>query len=172
MSKTTFTISDDKKTLIVERVFPAPKSLVWDAYSKPDILASWWGPKGWETQIRHFDFSVGGYWHYCMRCIDKNQGEYYGMESWGKGTYTDIVPLTSISYKDEFCDESAKVNPDMPVSHTYLKLVDENGNTRLISKTGYETEAALKQVLEMGMEEGYRQTLDNLEACLVKNYSS
>lgn len=169
MGETTFTVADDKKTLVVERIFSAARSRVWEAYSTPAILARWWGPKGWETEIKHFDFSVGGYWHYCMRCVDKDQGDFYGMESWGIGTYTAITPEESLSYKDEFCDESATVNPDMPVSHTLLKLVDEGGNTRLISTTSYANEAALKQVLEMGMEEGFRQTLDNLEAYLLEN---
>lgn len=171
MSETKFTVAEDKRTLIVERTFPASRDRVWDAYSNPELLARWWGPKGWETEIRHMDFSVGGYWHYCMRCVDRNQGDFYGMESWGKGTYTAISPRYSLSYDDEFCNEAAEPNPDMPVSHTTLELRDVDGHTQLISTTRYDTPEALAQVLEMGMEEGFRQTLDNLEALLINHRS-
>lgn len=167
MSETTFTIGEDKKTLVVERLFPAPPERVWDAYSKPELLARWWGPKGWETEIRHMDFSVGGYWHYCMRCVDKAQGDFYGMESWGKGTYTAITPKRSIAYDDAFSNEAAEAVPGMPVSHTTLELTGEGDGTRLRSTTSYDTPEALTQVLKMGMEEGFRQTLDNLETMLV-----
>lgn len=166
MNKTVFTIGDDKKTLIVTRTFPAERSRVWEAYSKPELLAQWWGPIGWETEIRHMDFSVGGYWHYCMRCVDKAQGDYYGMESWGKGTYTAISPIDSFSYDDEFCTDTAEPVPGMPVSHSTVTLVEDGSNTRFTSTTSYDTPEALKQVLEMGMEEGYRQTLDRLEEVL------
>ncbi|MEQ8956017.1 MAG: SRPBCC domain-containing protein, partial [Gammaproteobacteria bacterium] len=127
MNPTTFTVGEDKKTLIVERDFPAPKSRVWDAYSKPELLAKWWGPKGWETEIKHMDFSVGGYWHYCMRCVDKAQGDFYGMESWGMSTYTAIAPQDSISYDDAICTEEQQPNPNMPVSHTTLTLKESGG---------------------------------------------
>ncbi len=167
MNETKFTVAEDKKTLQVERLFPAAKSRVWDAYTQPEILARWWGPKGWETEIRHFDLSVGGYWHYCMRCVDKAQGDFYGMESWGRGTYTAISPKDSLAYDDAFCNESGEINNDMPISSTTLELIDEDGNTRLVSTTRYATEEALQQVLAMGMEEGFKQTLDNLETLLL-----
>lgn len=167
MDKTTFTIAEDQKTLVVSRRFPAEKSRVWDAYTQPELLARWWGPKGWETEIRHLDFRVGGYWHYCMRCIDKAQGDYFGMESWGKGTYTDIRPRDSFSYDDEFCDDQAAPVPGMPVSHCHIQLADDSGATLLTCNVAYDSPEALKQVIEMGMEEGFKQTLDNLETFLV-----
>lgn len=163
MSKTTFTVNDDQKTLVVKRTFGAPKSRVWDAYSKPELLVQWWGPNGWDTEIKTMEFKVGGHWHYCMRCVDKAQGDYFGMESWGKATYTAITPQDSIIYDDEFCNENAEPVPGMPVSHTTLVLTEEAGSTHLVSTTSYDTPEALKQVLEMGMEEGFTQTLDRLE---------
>lgn len=164
MNQTTFTVADDKKTLIVTRTFPAGKSRIWAAYSDPELLAQWWGPIGWETEIKYMDFSVGGYWHYCMRCVDKAQGEYFGMESWGKGTFTAISPKDSFSYDDEFCTDTAEPVAGMPVSHTTVVLEEKAGNTLFTSTTSYDTPESLKQVLEMGMEEGFRQTLDRLEA--------
>ena len=48
MSDTTFTIQDDKKTLVIDRVFPAERSKVWEAWTTPELFAKWWGPRGWE----------------------------------------------------------------------------------------------------------------------------
>ncbi len=102
-----------------------------------------------------------------MRCVDKNQGDFYGMESWGRGSYTDISPMDSISQEDAFADASGEINTSMPVSQTTVRFQEEDGHTRLLSNARYESEAALQQVLEMAMEEGFRQTLDNLERILL-----
>jgi len=168
MSKTQFTVGDDKKTLIVERTFEAPKDKVWEAHSNPDILRKWWGPKGWETQIKHMDFREGGYWHYGMKCMDKAQGEWFGKVSWGKATYGKISPKDSLEFTDIFCDEAGVPTPNMPTSHSVMTLVERGGRTTLLVKTTYVSPEALDQVLKMGMEEGYSQTLDNLEAVLSK----
>ena len=166
MNRTKFTVGEDKKTLVVERQFAATKSNVWRAYTDPELLRQWWGPKGWTTDIKHMDFSVGGYWHYCMRCIDKSQGDFFGMESWGKGTYTGISPEDSFSYDDEFCDERGNALPGMPMAHVTISLTAEKGSTLLTCTSRYDTADALTQVLEMGMEQGFTQTLDNLETVL------
>jgi len=65
-------------TLVVERSFNAPRELVFEAFSTPAHLETWWGPTGWKTEIRTFEFEPGGTWHYCMTCVDKGQGDYYG----------------------------------------------------------------------------------------------
>jgi uncharacterized protein YndB with AHSA1/START domain len=166
MSKATFTVADDKKTLIVERTFPANRTRVWSAYTKPELLAQWWGPRGWQTEIRHMDFSEGEYWHYGMKCMDPDQSDWYGKTSWGKGTFLRIIPEESFEYTDEFCDENGKTISGMPVSHTVITFSDEQSFTTVTSKTEYETAEALAQVLEMGMQEGFTQTWDRFEEFL------
>lgn len=168
MNKTVFTVASDRKTLIVERRFNARKSKVWDAYTRPELVAKWWGPRGWETEIKHMDFSDGGYWHYGMRCLDPEQGEWYGKTTWGKATFENIKPQDSFEYTDEFCDENGVVTPGMPTSRTVLILKEENGVTTVTGRTEYETPEALAQVLEMGMEEGFSQTWDRLEEFLAR----
>ncbi len=168
MSNTKFTIADDKKTLIAERTFQAPKSKVWEAYTKPEILAKWWGPKGWETEIKHMDFTEGGYWHYGMKCVDPEQKEWFGQVSWGKGTYEQIDPEDSFAYTDAFCDENAVETPGMPTSRTVVKLEERGDATTLTSTSEFESPEALKTVIDMGMEEGFDQTWDNLEAILAQ----
>lgn len=162
MSKMIFTVGDDGRTLTVRRTFKAPKSAVWRAFSDPALLAQWWGPRGWETEIKHMDFSDGGYWHYGMKCTDIQQGDWYGKTSWGHGTYQNINPQDSFEYTDAFSDENGTINPDMPIARTIVELTESGGATTVTSTTIYDTAEALAQVLEMGMKEGLTQTWDRL----------
>lgn len=165
--KTTFTVEDDKKTLLMERTFSAPQHRLWQAYSEKELFEQWFAPAGWEVKSTHFDFRDGGENHYVMTCVDKNQGEWYGKESAGKMVYEQVHPKSAFSYRDYFLDEEGNVMIDMPSSISNLELIDNGDETTTLRvKTVYETEEALKTVLEMGMKEGYEQTLDKLEAII------
>src|ERR1043165_2191155 len=109
MGETKFTIQDDKKTLVVERTFKAPRSKVWAAWTTPELFTQWWGPRGWTTEVKHMEFKDGGYNHYGMKCVDPEQKDWYGKYSWGKSTYSNIDAENSFDYTDEFCDEHGNV---------------------------------------------------------------
>lgn len=165
MNKTNFTIQDDKKTLVMTRTFNASKSKLWQAHTTAEALKKWWGPKGWETEVPQLDFTEGGEWRYIMKCVDEKQTEWFGKTAPGKVVYKNIDPENSFEYTDYFTDEAGNVDESLPASHSKLSLQEnEDGTTTLTVVTSYETEEALKQVIEMGMEEGYAQTLDKLEA--------
>lgn len=72
--------------LVLERVFDAPRELVFKVFSEAEHLKQWWGPRGWIVPFCSVDFRPGGVWHYCMKCVDEKQGDFFGMESWGKGS--------------------------------------------------------------------------------------
>ena len=151
-------------TLIMERLFKAPRQLVFEAFSTPAHLEKWWGPSGWETKVYSFDFKPGGIWHYCMTCVDKEQGDFYGMESWGKSTFIDIDPYSRIVYTDAFSDADGHVNPDLPVMTITNEFLDTSEGTLFISRSEFPNEEALHQVVEMGAVEGFTSQLDRLEA--------
>lgn len=163
MTETKFTVKEDKKTLVIERVFPAPRSKVWTAFTTPELLAKWWGPRGWNTTIKHMEFKPGGYQHYGMKCEDPNQGEWFGKYSWGKSTYKEINPEDSFIYTDEFCDENGTPTPGMPAMDISMEFIEENGATRIVSTTIYDKAEDLEQTLAMGMKEGLTETWDRLE---------
>ncbi|MDB5169108.1 MAG: activator of Hsp90 ATPase 1 family protein [Candidatus Saccharibacteria bacterium] len=166
MSKSIFTVLDDNKSLVVKRTFSAPKESIWAAYTEADKLAKWWGPKGWETEVKEMDFRVGGPWFYAMTCKDEAQGDWFGKSSCGKGVYDAIKPQDSFSYTDYFTDEDGTITPGMPTSRTTIELMQDNGETTITSTSEFESVEALKQVLDMGMQEGFDQTWDNLEIFL------
>jgi uncharacterized protein YndB with AHSA1/START domain len=156
----------DGNTLVLEREFAAPKDLVFDAFSQPLHLTQWWGPRGWVLTNCDLDFTVDGTWHYCMKCTDKNQGDFYEFESWGKGVYTEISNGEKIAYIDYFSNADGIESDEMPSTNVTL-LFEENGSsTKLINRAEYGSEEALKTVLEMGMEQGITETWDRLEEYL------
>ncbi len=165
MTDTTF--KSEGKTLLVERVFSAPRERVWKAWTTPEEFAKWWGPRGWETTVKEMNFAPGGRLLYSMKCMDENQKEWYGQESCGVSTYSEIDEPNGFTYTDEFSDADGNITPDMPkmvIKMTFEEI--EGGKTKVSSYTEFAKEEDLKTVIDMGMEEGLKQTWDRLEELL------
>ncbi|WP_042159548.1 SRPBCC domain-containing protein [Paenibacillus gorillae] len=162
------TLRPEGSVLFMEREFDAPRELVYDAYTQAEHLKHWWGPRGWELSYCTVDFRPGGVWHYCMKCVDENQGDFFGFESWGKGVYKEIDAPESFTYQDFFSDAEGNETEGMPSSIVALSFEPLEGNrTRMVSRAKYESEDQLNKVLEMGMEPGIAQTLDRFEEYLL-----
>lgn len=98
-----------------------------------------------------------------MKCEDKNQGDFYGMESWGKALYQEITSPKQIVFTDGFSDAEGNIAENMPVTLVTLDFVDVDGKTKLINTGKYASPEALQTVLDMGMIQGMSETLDNLD---------
>lgn len=153
----------EDNVLVLEREFSTPRELVFQAFTQAEHLKQWWGPRGWSIPVCRMDFRVGGEWHYCMKCEDKSQGEFYGMESWGKGVYREIVEPEKIVYVDYFSDSEGNVSEDMPSTLVTLTFVETENGTRVINRGEYATAESLQQVMDMGMLQGITETWDRLE---------
>lgn len=154
---------ENDRWLVLERVFAAPRDLVFKMFKEPEHLKRWWGPRGWELPVCHIDFRPGGVWHYCMKCVDQNQGQFYGMESWGKAVYKEIVEPEKIVYVDYFSDAQGHENDAMPSTKVTMEFIDLGGKTKLVSLGEYASAEALKTVMDMGMLQGITETWDRLE---------
>lgn len=163
MSNTNVTKDAANKTLVVERVFDAPRDRVWRAWTDPEILVQWWGPRGWETVNKRFEFEPGGVWHYCMTCLDPDQGDFFEQESWGKATFLEINPPEGFIYKDEFSDANGKTDPEMPTMTITMEFHDEDGKTRIVSRSVFDSTEGYEKVIAMGVVEGLTQTWDRLD---------
>lgn len=161
MSKTIITKDPSKRTLTLERVFDAPIERVWQAWTS-DEINNWFGPRGWETTSKERSVTSGGRWHYCMKCTDENQKEWFGQESWGIAEFLEVTPPTKLSYRDVFADADGNAMPDMPVSHVEMELFDEDGKTRVVSTTSFESDEAFQTVIDMGVEAGIDETWERL----------
>lgn len=150
------------KELIMSRNFDAPRELVFEAYSSCEHLKHWWGPKEWPMKECSIDFREGGKWHFCLR--GPNEGD----ESWGLAIYQEIEEPEKIVYKDHFSDEDGNINKEMPEMLITVEFIDQNGKTRLLSTTLFDSSETLEKTVEMGAVEGMNSSLDRLEGHLKK----
>jgi len=154
-NKAPYTTPSDRE-FVMERLFDAPRELVWQAWTKPEHLTHWWGPKGWTLPVCKVDFRPGGIWHYCMR----GPG---GEESWGKAIYREIVEPERIVYLDTFADEAGNPIEGAPEMLITVTFTEQGSRTKLSTHTLFTSAADLESVLAMGMVEGVTQTWDRLE---------
>lgn len=160
-NKTTVEKNLQEKSFLVAREFQAPLADVWRAYTEAALLDQWWGPAPWRAMTKHMDFRPGGYWLYAM--VGPN-----GEKHWGRMNYTAIDHHKSYDLEDAFCDENGVVNASLPAARGRNSFASTTSGTRVEFKMFYPSEEALKQVLEMGMEQGITMCMDQLEVILSK----
>ncbi len=97
-----------------------------------------------------------------MKCVDENQGDFYGYESWGKALYREIVEGEKIVYVDYFSDSEGNLSEEMPAAEIILTFIDLGGKTKIVNQVEYPTVEELQKVLDMGMEQGFIETWDRL----------
>lgn len=157
-SPTTVSLVGDRE-LLIERTFDAPRELVWKAYTEPDRVADWFGPRGFKTLVRAMDVRPGGSWHYCM------QSPEWG-DAWGLARYQEVIPPERLVYEDLFSNEEGTPAEGMPVSTVTLTFEEQDGRTLMRSRTVFASAEERAKTIEMGMEEGTKETLDRLEEYL------
>ncbi len=155
-----FLVDKEKNTITVKREFAAGRSLVWDCYTKSELLDQWFAPKPFATKTKSMDFSEGGHWIYAM--VDPE-----GTEYWGRTDYTKIQPIDFYHSLDAFCDAEGNVNPEMPRAEWEVTFTDLNNNALVQTIVTYKSLADLETVIQMGMEEGLKLTLEKLDELLL-----
>jgi uncharacterized protein YndB with AHSA1/START domain len=152
-----FTINKADNTVHAQREFDADLNLVWDAWTKAEILDQWWAPKPYQNKTKSMDFREGGLWHYCMI---SPQNEVH----WCRNDYYTINPHKSYSGLDAFCDELGTINDTFPRT-LWTNTFEENGETTVVNIVAkYNSLADLEQVISMGFQEGFSMALGNLDA--------
>lgn len=152
-----FIVDKTTKTVTFSREFDAALSLVWDAYTKQEILDQWWAPKPWTSRTKSMNFEVGGRRFYAMVSPE-------GVERWSVQKYTSISPKTNFRFLNAFADKDE--NPELPGSEWDLTFSELNGKTTVRISIYNESLARLEKMLEMGFKEGSAMTLKNLEELL------
>src|SRR3954467_10637957 len=152
-----FTVDKTKKTVFVNREFAADLSLVWDAFTRQEILDQWWAPKPWESRTKVMNFEVGGRRFYAMVSPE-------GQEHWAIQKYTSITPKTNFKLLNAFADENE--NPQLPGSDWDLTFSEQNGTTKVSITIYNESLERMEKMIEMGFKEGFTMTLKSLEDLL------
>lgn len=160
---TVISVEHDLEALTVGLVaeFTAPVEKVWELWADPRKLEKWWGPPTYPATFTTFELEPGGKVAYYMT---SPEGEKYG----GWWRVTDVVPPTAISFEDGFSDADGNPVDSMPVSKGSMMLTSTDSGTRMTMSTSYSTREQLEQVLEMGMLEGLRAAVGQMDALLVE----
>jgi uncharacterized protein YndB with AHSA1/START domain len=153
-----FTVDKTAKTVFITREFDAEISLVWDAFTKQEILDQWWAPKPFESKTKVMNFKVGGRRFYAMVSPE-------GQEMWAIQKYTSITPKTNFKYLNAFAD--ADENLQLPGSNWDLSFNEENGITKVNISIHNESLERMEKMIEMGFKEGFTMTLTELDNILI-----
>lgn len=151
-----------EKSILVAREFNATIDKVWRAYSEPELLDQWWGPAPWRAETKYMNFTPGGHWLYAM-VSPENQ------KHWGRMNYISIAHHKNFYIEDAFCDENGNMNSALPVSKGVTLFTETAKGTKVEFKMSYSTEEQLKQIVEMGFEQGITACLDQLEQLFKQN---
>ena len=154
-----FTVDKPNNTVIITREFAAGLPLVWDAFTKKEILDQWGAPKPWTAKTKEMNFEVGGRRLYAM-CSPE------GQEHWSLQDYTSISPKTNIQYLSAFSDNDGNADPKFKGSENNLDFSESNGVTTVITTIKYESPAVLQFMVEKGFKDGVAMTFENLENVL------
>jgi uncharacterized protein YndB with AHSA1/START domain len=152
-----FTVDKAAKTVFITREFDAGLSLVWDAFTKPELLDQWGAPAPMCAKTKYMDFKVGGQRFYAMISPD-------GQERWSIQKYTSITPKTNFKMYNSFADKDEK--PELPGSDWDYTFSEQGGKTKVSITIYNESRARMEKMIEMGFKIGFTITLKNLEDLL------
>jgi uncharacterized protein YndB with AHSA1/START domain len=151
-----FNVDKAAKTVYITREFNAPQALVWEAFTKAELLDQWGAPAPMRAKTKYMDFKVGGRRFYAMITPE-------GEERWSVQEYTSITPITNFKMYNAFADKDE--NRELPGSEWDHNFSEKDGRT-IVSITVYnESFERLERLLE-GFKIGFTMTLANLENLL------
>ncbi|UOQ43752.1 SRPBCC domain-containing protein [Halobacillus salinarum] len=146
-----------EKDFTLERVFDAPRDLVFKAFTDPEHVSQWWAPAGFTMPVCTIDLQPGGIWHYCFESPE-------GERHWSRSVYKEIIEPEKIVYTSTLSDEKANpVESPLPEHLATVTFVENNGKTKLTVNIQLPSVLDLKATMDMGMMEGLKQTINNLE---------
>lgn len=159
------------KSFAITRTFAAPRATIWQAFTDPDLMKRWWGPKGAEVGHSKMDLRPGGTYHYSMRTAD-------GKDIWGRQVYREIEPPERLVFINSFSDAEGGLSrhpfaPTWPLELlSTFELREADGRTAFtVTWTPHYATPEERAAFDAGhdsMRQGWTGTLDQLEAFLAK----
>ena len=162
-----FTVDKDTATIYVTREFAADLDLVWDAFTKAEILDQWMAPKPWRVQTKEMDFRVGGRWLYAMISPE------HVAAGWSLAEFVEIQPKSSFTTKNSFSDENGEpVNSGFTFSITTNSFEAGAGKTTVQIVKKMASLSELEQFIAIGYKEGTALVMRNLDEYLLTMVTS
>ncbi len=162
MPVTDITKDVDTRTLTITAEFAAPVERVWSLYEDPRQLEQVWGPPDYPATFVDHDLRPGSRTTYFMT---SPEGEKFA----GYWDITGVEQRRRFTFRDGFAHEDLTPNPDLPVSENVYAFEPAGGGTRAVYTSTYDSAEALQTVLDMGMEEGARSSINQIDGFLAQN---
>lgn len=155
-----------EKELIITRIFDAPREVVWKAWTDPEEVKKWWGPKSFTAPFINIDLRVGGKYLFCMRGAGPDG---VVRDFWSTGVYRDIVPLKRLAITDSFADEKGNVVPatyygmsDIPLECLVIVTFEDHGGETMFTLK-YPSVEGINASDLANMKQGWNESLDKLD---------
>jgi uncharacterized protein YndB with AHSA1/START domain len=161
-----------ERDFVISRVFDAPRELVWKAFTDPERMKHWWGPKGFTVIASKMDLRPGGIYHYGMKAPD-------GSPMWGKFVFREVAAPERMVFINSFSDEGGGISrhpmaPTWPLEmlSTFTFEEEPGGKTKLTIRWAPHNATSEEQktfdASHDNMRQGWGGTLDQLAAYLAK----
>jgi uncharacterized protein YndB with AHSA1/START domain len=158
------------KPFVISRVLDAPRDVVWKAFTDPERMRHWWGPKGFTVIASKMDLRSGGIYHYGLKAPD-------GTPVWGKFVFREIVPQDRMVFVSSFSDEAGGTTRHpmqavwpLEMLSTFSFADEPGGKTRVtiqwVAHNAAPEEQKIFDTSFDGMNQGWSGTLEQLTAYL------
>lgn len=159
MPITSVTRDTENLTLTVVADFPVGLQRLWEAYVDPRQLERFWGPPTWPATFTRHDAAVGGLSTYLMQGPD-------GDAAHGYWEWLAVEPPHRFEVRDGFATPDGRPDPEQPTMRMRFAFEETANGSRVTTVTSFASVADLEQLLEMGMEEGLREAMGQMDAVL------
>ncbi|MDF1487979.1 SRPBCC family protein [Tessaracoccus caeni] len=159
MPVTSITQDPEALTLTIVADFPVSVRRLWDAYADPRQLERFWGPPGWPATFTRHDMAVGGRSHYFMTGPD-------GDKAGGFWEFLAVEEGVCFEVRDGFADADGVANAEMPTMRMVMNFESTDTGSRLCTVTHFDSLEQLEQLVEMGMVEGTRLAMGQIDEVL------
>jgi len=143
--------------LVMERIFDAPRDLVWKVMTDPARVTNWWGPRGYTTTVVEMDVRVGGRWRWINHTTDGHDAPF-------KGEYLEVVPPERLVQTEIF--DVPPFNEQHAVNTLTFEAIGDR--TKLTARSHFPDVASLEGALATGMSGGALDTYDRLAEEIAK----
>ena len=155
-----FIVNKETQTVSITKEFDAPRDMVWDAYTKAELLDQWWAPKPMTSRTKVMEFKEGGRRFYAMVSPE-------GQERWAVQKYTSITPKSNFKFFNAFSDENE--NLQLPGSDWDFNFSEQDGKTTVHVSIYNESLERMESIMADGnFQKGTASQLENLEELLKK----
>lgn len=148
-----------EREFVMERVYDAPRELLFEVFTQPEHLSEWWAPVPFTIPVCNLDLRPGGRWHYAMRSPE-------GEDHWALAIFTEVEPPERFAYTCTFADAQGNPTDEVPVQTATFTFDELNGKTKVTIRFQFGSAEEMKTTVDMGMIEGLTMTLDTIPALL------